>query len=314
MMRSTDKTEETPMGRFDLLPGEVPFGAEDATLDGAAGNGGYGANSHAATARADAPDTHGGGPATTHAASGQGATDRQRAFIVKLCDAVGEAPDPAWFRSVAAASAAIDVLVVRQRRVAPTANVQLEGASPKQTAFLTKLAGERGVPVKADWLASKGAASQAIDRLLAQPKAPAEASSPEAAPPAHLQKGAVHQLDGRLIRVHISQRTDRPYAAIAHVLEAAVWDVDEDGVRTLVEPGVVEWEYAPTLTGRLTAETVAPADVTGAFGLLAGRCIYCSHKIDTPESTAVGYGPVCAGKYGLPWGGPATAPTPPPAG
>jgi hypothetical protein len=45
------------------------------------------------------------------------------------------------------------------------------GASDKQRSYLTSLAAERGLEVKAAWLASKAAASKAIDDLLALPKA-----------------------------------------------------------------------------------------------------------------------------------------------
>lgn len=33
-----------------------------------------------------------------------------------------------------------------------------------------------------------------------------------------------------------------------------------------------------------------------------GRCCYCNLPLDDARSKAVGYGPVCAGRWGLPWG------------
>lgn len=34
-----------------------------------------------------------------------------------------------------------------------------------------------------------------------------------------------------------------------------------------------------------------------------GRCCFCYRELSTKESLAAGYGPICAGKYGLEWGG-----------
>ena len=39
-----------------------------------------------------------------------------------------------------------------------------------------------------------------------------------------------------------------------------------------------------------------------AFAQHGSQCFYCGRDLDTPESLAVGYGPVCAAKLGLPWG------------
>lgn len=50
-----------------------------------------------------------------------------------------------------------------------------------------------------------------------------------------------------------------------------------------------------------------PAAVAGAFGKLTGHCVFCSRSLEDERSTDVGYGPVCAKRYGLRWGGKATA-------
>ncbi len=46
----------------------------------------------------------------------------------------------------------------------------------------------------------------------------------------------------------------------------------------------------------------APADTAAAFGKLTGKCCFCNTALTDEKSTDVGYGPVCAGHYGLPWG------------
>jgi hypothetical protein len=38
------------------------------------------------------------------------------------------------------------------------------------------------------------------------------------------------------------------------------------------------------------------------YGRKTGYCCFCGHILETAESISVGYGPICAEKYGLPWG------------
>ena len=45
-----------------------------------------------------------------------------------------------------------------------------------------------------------------------------------------------------------------------------------------------------------------PAEVASEYGRLTGNCCFCSRRLDDARSTAVGYGKICASKYGLPWG------------
>lgn len=55
------------------------------------------------------------------------------------------------------------------------------GATPKQRAFIESLAAERGLEVKAKWIATKASASAAIEDLLALPKTAAPAAAPTGA-------------------------------------------------------------------------------------------------------------------------------------
>jgi hypothetical protein len=45
-----------------------------------------------------------------------------------------------------------------------------------------------------------------------------------------------------------------------------------------------------------------PAGVAKLSGQLTGSCCFCSRELETKESVGAGYGPVCAEKFGLPWG------------
>jgi hypothetical protein len=58
---------------------------------------------------------------------------------------------------------------------------------------------------------------------------------------------------------------------------------------------------APVLS-LLQAFAADPAGVGALIGRRFGSCCFCSRDLETRESLAVGYGPVCAVKYELPWG------------
>ncbi len=45
-----------------------------------------------------------------------------------------------------------------------------------------------------------------------------------------------------------------------------------------------------------------PAKAASEHGVLTGYCCFCNRYLDDPKSTEVGYGPVCAKKWSLPWG------------
>jgi hypothetical protein len=58
----------------------------------------------------------------------------------------------------------------------------------------------------------------------------------------------------------------------------------------------------PDVRGLIAAFAADPAGVAAQYGKQAGACCFCGRGLDTPESLTVGYGPVCADKFGLPWG------------
>lgn len=45
-----------------------------------------------------------------------------------------------------------------------------------------------------------------------------------------------------------------------------------------------------------------PLAMAVKFGKQMGRCCFCGIELTTPESVTAGYGPICADKWGLPWG------------
>ena len=56
------------------------------------------------------------------------------------------------------------------------------------------------------------------------------------------------------------------------------------------------------ITNLLKMFAADPAGVGAMIGRRTGHCCFCYRGLDTKESLAVGYGPVCAEKYQLPWG------------
>lgn len=45
-----------------------------------------------------------------------------------------------------------------------------------------------------------------------------------------------------------------------------------------------------------------PEATAAAYGRLTGKCCFCNRSLEDDNSTAVGYGPVCAKHFGLDWG------------
>jgi hypothetical protein len=60
------------------------------------------------------------------------------------------------------------------------------------------------------------------------------------------------------------------------------------------------WEYG----GKAALANLRPltAEEAAAFGHSTGECVFCSRELEDDRSVTVGYGPVCAKRYGLPWG------------
>jgi len=66
------------------------------------------------------------------------------------------------------------------------------------------------------------------------------------------------------------------------------------------------WRDAWVYTGQrglagLSEETRLTAEQAAAFGQTSSFCCYCARHLEDGRSVEVGYGPVCAKKYNLPW-------------
>lgn len=60
--------------------------------------------------------------------------------------------------------------------------------------------------------------------------------------------------------------------------------------------------FVTDITDMLKALAANPAGVAAEYGKLHGKCCFCSKGLTDEKSTSVGYGPICAQHYGLPWG------------
>lgn len=58
----------------------------------------------------------------------------------------------------------------------------------------------------------------------------------------------------------------------------------------------------PALTAALAVMAADPAAAAAAYGHAKGTCCFCARDLTDGRSVAVGYGPICAEHYGLPWG------------
>lgn len=67
-------------------------------------------------------------------------------------------------------------------------------------------------------------------------------------------------------------------------------------------PGGWADDNSTAVTSRLVALASDPVRVASEHGRLTGRCMFCNLHLTDSRSTAIGYGPVCATHYGLPWG------------
>lgn len=45
-----------------------------------------------------------------------------------------------------------------------------------------------------------------------------------------------------------------------------------------------------------------PAGIGALIGRRTGTCCFCRRRLDSAASVRVGYGPICADRFGLPWG------------
>lgn len=63
-----------------------------------------------------------------------------------------------------------------------------------------------------------------------------------------------------------------------------------------------EARFKRVLEPVLAALAADPAAVAGQHGVATGMCSFCGRPLSDARSREVGYGPICADRFGLPWG------------
>lgn len=81
--------------------------------------------------------------------------------------------------------------------------------------------------------------------------------------------------------------------------------VHTDGRWEPARDGAPEWVVAA-----LHGLAKDPAGYAKVYGQRFGNCCFCGLDLRDGRSVAVGYGPICAENYGLPWGEVTTTGTP----
>lgn len=62
------------------------------------------------------------------------------------------------------------------------------------------------------------------------------------------------------------------------------------------------WKLEGDTERALVAFAADPVGAATRFGRKVGACCFCSRQLNDPRSVTVGYGPICADHFGLPWG------------
>lgn len=78
--------------------------------------------------------------------------------------------------------------------------------------------------------------------------------------------------------------------------------LDEQWIGRVTPTGVVVGKLArrPDLIAALLDIAANPAEAAAAYGALMCRCSFCDRPLTDDGSVEVGYGPICAARYGLP--------------
>lgn len=75
--------------------------------------------------------------------------------------------------------------------------------------------------------------------------------------------------------------------------------IDRDGV---FDPTRGDATTATAIGAALRAFAEAPTEQAKLYGQKFGRCCFCGLELTNRASIHAGYGPICAEKFGLPWG------------
>jgi len=113
----------------------------------------------------------------------------------------------------------------------------------------------------------------------------------------------VVQLDAGTIRLSVAGERAQVPGSVNVTSDGAYEDrtwygrIHLDGRFEQSRRGAPDW-----IIGALAEFNENPAEAASLQGQRYGSCCFCRRELTTNESLAVGYGPICADHYGLPWG------------
>lgn len=115
--------------------------------------------------------------------------------------------------------------------------------------------------------------------------------------------------DGTDIRLVLKSNAAKVPGVVDITAEAEVWNdyrgeydrkwfgrITPDGTLTLAKCAT------QSIVNLVVALAADPVKVAAEYGHITSNCCFCHKALSTPESLAVGYGPICAAHYNLPWG------------
>ena len=112
--------------------------------------------------------------------------------------------------------------------------------------------------------------------------------------------------DGESVKLYVAGPTSRVPGVVNVVQNHADGDqtwfgrVHPDG---RWEAGHGSADKLPAVEALLRRLADDPEKVAAEYGKLHGNCCFCSRPLNDPRSVEVGYGPVCASRFNLSWGG-----------
>lgn len=188
---------------------------------------------------------------------------------------------------------------------APTADVRPhKDISPRQAKYYTDLTRELNLPNRLNTF-NGWTISPELDRLKELRMTGGNPSHPHATTPA--QPLPADHRNGNDLRAPSFRAPFTPVEDGVYLYQGTYFKVV-----TAVESGrryakrfdtqTKKFSRAPGKIRELTADMVVSPEQAAKFGKLYGICCFCSRTLTDERSIGVGYGPVCAEHYGLPWG------------
>jgi hypothetical protein len=169
---------------------------------------------------------------------------------------------------------------------------QAPNLSAPQWSYVTKLVDRVKNPAKPIEIESFGGVVELLDRAAQRLKYPK----------------LLALIDGKKYRLTIAGELARAPGSI-NITDTRTGE-DRTWFGRISREGVFEPSHKITqatttaITAALRALAADPAAVAKAYGVETGACCFCGLELTDKRSVDAGYGPICAEKWGLPWGAP----------